>query len=596
MDQQLKNILLSINFDVLNALARKLQVPKPHAKKMDLVNALNSYLNDNMGKVVNHLSEVERKLLSEAAYSDGSIDPIGFTAKYGQACPVPDAYVYPPSKASPLVLLFGAGYGPKWLAPKLAEQLRTVLNKPAEPRLCITEKLPATYLPQQAGWHSAMERPIHIHEGEKTVFFELRSVLKLVRAEKIKVNLQGRPETPIVKLISKVLASPDFQVEPPAEDADGGSRDVAGPIRAHAWSVLVQQCGWANTISNSLALTDEGQRLLASTEASIFREGIRRFISDPQFDELARVSIRPELHQLGPYLPPVSQRRDLLCRSVARWPVGQWIAFSEVVRFLQAQRAFNGPRPEPNAFGYYPAVQSVPLMYVNKCYLRVLLFESLATLGLVDIAYVYPHDLPIEAGNSNYYAGRFRHRYDGLLYAKLNALGAYCLGNAQTYEAAISSATRTLRVLPNREIAVIDPHYFSPADRLVLAMFATQKSEHLWELDQKRILSHLESGGTVDDVLLFLEGNCLDSVPETVRIMLSDMAGKASVVRGTASALLVEIADETTAALIAHHAQAKKYCRLAGGKHVVVLQTDYRAFRSALKKLGFIIPNEYRAF
>src|SRR5207244_1726992 len=72
----------------------------------------------------------------------------------------------------------------------------------------------------------------------------------------------------------------------------------------------------------------------------------------------------------------------------------------------------------------------------------------------------------------------------------------------------------------------------------------------------------------------------------------SDMAGKASVVRGTASALPVEIADETTAALIAHNARAKKYCRLAGGKHVVVLQTDYRAFRSALKKLGSSFPTQ----
>ena len=300
-------------------------------------------------------------------------------------------------------------------------------------------------------------------------------------------------------MISKVLASPDFQVELPLDDLedDGGSRDVAGPIRAHAWSVLIQQCGWAKTNNSSLVLTDEGQRLLASTEVAAFREGIRRFISDKQFDELARVNVRSELSQLGTYMMPVSQRRDLLCRGVAHWPAGQWIAFNEVVRFLQAQGAFNTPQPEYDFYGQYAIVQSPPLVYVNKCYLRVLLFESLATLGLVDIAYVYPHDLPVEAGN-NYYAGRFRHRYDGLLYAKLNALGAYCLGNAQTYEAAISPATRTLRVLPNREIAVIDPHNFSPADGLVLAMFATQKSEHIWELDQKRILSHLESGGTDD--------------------------------------------------------------------------------------------------
>jgi hypothetical protein len=137
----------------------------------------------------------------------------------------------------------------------------------------------------------------------------------------------------------------------------------------------------------------------------------------------------------------------------------------------------------------------------------------------------------------------------------------------------------------------VDNRQLSPADRHVMALFAAQKSEHVWELDSQRILGHLESGGRVEDALQFLESNSSDPIPDTVRVMLSDLASRATAVRGVEEALLVEVADEATAALIAHDAQAGKHCRLSGGKHPAVPKRNYRAFRSAVKKLGFIIPD-----
>jgi len=63
--------------------------------------------------------------------------------------------------------------------------------------------------------------------------------------------------------------------------------------------------------------------------------------------------------------------------------------------------------------------------------MRAFLFESLATLGLIDFAYTYPHSLWPELGDSwGIDELSFCGRYDGLLYVRLNALGAYCLGMA----------------------------------------------------------------------------------------------------------------------------------------------------------------------
>ena len=50
--------------------------------------------------------------------------------------------------------------------------------------------------------------------------------------------------------------------------------------------------------------------------------------------------------------------------------------------------------------------------------------------------------------------------------------------------------------------------------------------------------------------------------------------------------------DDHVAALIAHDAQAAKCCYHAGGKRLAIPKKNLRAFRSAIKKLGFIIPND----
>jgi hypothetical protein len=69
-----------------------------------------------------------------------------------------------------------------------------------------------------------------------------------------------------------------------------------------------------------------------------------------------------------------------------------------------------------------------------RIYLRDLLMESLATLGIIDIGYCYPHQLwPDLEGGWGTDEMNFCSRYDGLLYVQLDALGTYCLNVASDY-------------------------------------------------------------------------------------------------------------------------------------------------------------------
>jgi len=55
---------------------------------------------------------------------------------------------------------------------------------------------------------------------------------------------------------------------------------------------------------------------------------------------------------------------------------------------------------------------------------------------------------------------------------------------------------------------------------------------------------------------------------------------------------LIEMRDEVTAAAITGHEGTGALARHAGGKYLVVPTRNLRAFRNALKKLGYVLPDK----
>jgi hypothetical protein len=48
--------------------------------------------------------------------------------------------------------------------------------------------------------------------------------------------------------------------------------------------------------------------------------------------------------------------------------------------------------------------------------------------------------------------------------------------------------------------------------------------------------------------------------------------------------------DVEAAARVAHDRQTRSLCRLAGNQYLVVPEKNEQAFRTALKKLGYVLP------
>jgi hypothetical protein len=589
-------MLNNLNVDSLKVLARKLNIPKTLTRRDDLMAALDKELRLNLSGILTRLSETEHKALAQAVHNGGTVARESFKAMYGVEMPNLEPWTYH-RKDTSLLLMFGECVaGCYAVSEALIESLQSMIPEPAKPAISVVDAIPEIYQPVKTGWREPAPRPVRIFESSEIAPLELRSVLQLVRAGKLSVTDKSlRPTEASARLIAQCLVAPDFDAENPRAASGSHRVEATGSFRAHAWGVLIQQCGWARPRRGILALTESGQRALQGGTPEILEEGINSLRDDTHFDEFNRVNhIRGQSGRGKRYLTDPPERRYPILESVSQWPIGRWVKFEEAWRFLLASgNNFLLTSEavtlyfEEQQYGHLGATERI----LPRIYLRVFLMESLAPLGIIDIAYCYPHslwpDLEDRWGTDDM---DFCSRYDGLLYVRLNALGAYCLNVTSKYEPPSVRHASPWQVLGSGEIIPSeDP---SPSDAYLLDGWAIHDSQGAWWLDTGRVLDYLASGSAIEDIPRFLVEKSQNELPEALQGWLSGIETKASAVKGIEQALLIEMCNEKAAAAIAGHDDTGALIHHAGGKYLVVPNRNLRAFRNALKKLGYALPEK----
>ena len=585
-----RDVISGLGVPTLKNLRTRLGLAKSLAHKEELVQALTDYLDKNLGSVLKQLTIPEQKLIAEVAHSNGSYDRTVFRAKYPGWIPPNPAYAS--SKDTTLTWLFlRFSEDQCTMPPKLAARIKKLFPRPARAQASIRKEIPAEIGDEEFG-----TRSVCVHKASGIALVELNKILSLVNVGKVAVTPKSRrPTASSEKKIGPVLVSGDFDLEIPGEHRrDYGDEERAGGVRSHAWPVLVQQCGWAKPRSDKLVLTEAGVRIMTHGRMEDFRIGVNKLMNDDQFDELHRINhIRGQTGRAKRYMSRPSMRKSHIFASMAEWPLEQWISMKDAYRFT---RASGNPfwtcrQPLYLYFGSFEYGHLDDGQGVDLQYLRAFLFESLGTLGLIDVAYVFPHYLWPEfrdyrGGDDNSFCGR----YDGLLYVRLNRLGAYCLGLTEEYEPEPAQQGGTIRVLPNMEIAVIFQDTLPSTVTHMLDSIANQASDFIWKIDKEKILLYLESGGQPKHVIEFLNSSSPEPIPDNVKTFLDDLGRRAKGVRSSEEAILVQMKEDRAAAEIAADARTGKYCHLVNGDLLVVRKRNLKALQNALKKLGYILP------
>lgn len=282
---------------------------------------------------------------------------------------------------------------------------------------------------------------------------------------------------------------------------------------------------------------------------------------------------------------------------MADCPAGKWLDVNEFFRYMRASGYDFEVTREPwdlyitdANYGSLGHSGYHDWEIMQGRYLLCLLFEYAATLGMIDIAYVPPAGVRPDYGNIwGTDDLEFFSRYDGLRYFRLTALGAYCLGITDKYSPAPMEVRPVLRVLPNLEITAIGEK-LPAADQLLLDIYTEKISDSVSRLDQIKIMAAIENGRKVSELQELLEARSGDPLPATVKHVLADLADRAERLKDRGPACLIECVDAALAALVANDSRTKKFCMLAGERHIVVPAELEAQFRRALRTLGYSLP------
>lgn len=571
-------------------------------RKEHYAQAIERHLAKDLAGVLARMSKEERNLLAESAHQGSLISAREFTAKYGGKCPQPKAYYGYRDEISLLEpFIERSRYRdelPDLLASSLIEPLRALLPKPGPVRVTTVESLPSVWTSERDKRQGEGPRPLQVFESERVAPAELARVLRLIQGGKVKVtDINRRPTDATTRLVRDALLVPDFDLDRPAEQARPAWRrtdyEKSGAVRAHAWPVLVQQCGWAKSKAGVLNLTAAGKQILSQFTPALYREGVEKYLLNDDFDELHRVNhLRGQTGKSKRFLSDPMVRKGTIAEAMELFPVGQWLAYEEARRLNNAWEMDWDVVEAPQATLYFGQIEYGAIYDkegINSQFLRAFWLESLATLGILDVAYVYPHGIWPDLGDLwGIDDLDFCGRYDGLLYLRINPLGAFALVLSEHYEHRAEERPALFRVLPNHEL-VLTERTLNPADRAILEMLATPKGDMVWALDAELMLTHMETGGAFADLRAFLEGNAADGLPANVQVFLAGLEAKSTACLGCRDAVLVEWADEALAQLIATSAATNKLCHHAGGNRVVVPGANFSSFSRAVKKLGYVV-------
>ena len=600
--------LASLGNDDLRAMVKSLSVPTPRpTRKADMVAAIESRLaGEPLRSLWNALDQTQQSAVSEVLYDvDGEFHPGQFEAKYGT---LPAGFgPLGTRESSPLRLFLypASRYGaePFGIPSDLASRLRAFVPPPAEAALCAEDELPQSVdLPRHARFREdeapAFDRVELVRRDmESAAPRDLQCVLRLVDRGRVAVSAKTRrASATAVQRIAEVLDGGDFF--DPTEKKERWEQTI-GPIRAFAWPWLLQAGKVAECRGSKLALTKAGHAALGAPAAPALRRLWQRWIKSTLLDEFSRIDdIKGQHRGKGRRaMTAASGRRLVIAEALAQCPVGRWVRFDEFSRFLRASSLDFDITRDP--WRLYIAESHYGSLGYAGChdwgilqgrYLLCLLFEYVATLGMIDVAFAHPDGVRTDfAALWGTDEMAWLSRYDGLQYFRLNPLGAYCLGLATQYEPSTPPGSASLSVFPDRRLCANTP--LSPDERLVLETWANAESDAVWRLDRDRILAAVESGHDADGLRRFLAERDDQPLPETVEGFLRDAERGARALRTQGMGLLIECVDADIAARLATDARTARLCLRAGERHLVVRTKSEAAFRKAVRALGYGMPD-----
>jgi len=590
----IREALNSLSVPELKVLSSLLPDSRSYNRKADIIEEVQQYLvGERLRSVWASLDSLEKAAVSEAVHSaDGVFDGHRFYMRHGDS-----PYIGSHSKPS----LFDLFLYDLVMPVSLQRDLQTFVPAPEPFKLEDLDELPAFYVRTHNVYNYETKKmvvtedevPFTRRDTEAEAQADLMAMLHLAIAGKVRCSgTTMAPSAAAMKLLGAILTGSDWY-EGESSDNPSYTQEI-GPIRPFAWPMLLQAAGLVAVVSGKLALTAAGRTALEAPPADTLKS-IWNMWLECGFDELRRIDVIKGQNGRGKQsLTAPSKRRKAIQEALASCPVGKWIPISEFNTLVALNHEFMVTRDEWSLYVLSADYGSIgqednTWELLEGRYILCLLFEYGATLGLIDIVYMHPtgalSDYRDLWGTDDL---DFFSRYDGLVYFRINPLGAYCIGTATEYTAVDVPVERSLRVLPNHDIVVVQPP-LAPSHSLILSTYASQTSVGVWRLEQSKLLSAVDQGHSIDQLRLLLRDLAVGEMPDAVSRLLNETEQRCNKLHDCGVARLYECKDQNVRMLILNDKRSKSLCYAAGDQFIAVPVGKEKAFTRAVRELGYVL-------
>ena len=580
-------------------------------RKDQLVSEINRILLGRVKAEWHSLTKHEKLVVQEAVHNPrGLFDVDKFTAMHGKGLDKRFTVSSHDSSNTAtklnLFLHLGERYDPQlWIPEDLQQSMKSFVPKPKEPEVRFLAELPPTvdlvsypYVYKSGKYvreATSTTVPIEWRNMEATARSGLLAVLSLIDEGKISVSASTkRPSQASMKRIAGALVGGDFY-------ASTESEAEVGPIQAFAWPLLLQAGRLAKLDGSRLELTAAGRKALSAPPHETLKVIWNRWLSTKIIDEFSRIeAIKGQTRGRGKSAMRAAEwRRDAIYDALALCPHRGVVSVDDLAKFMIAMSLGFEVTRSPGTlyvddphYGRLYGESATRWGVLQDRYLLCFLFEYVATLGFIDVAFVPPDGArrrPWEP--TGYFEGAFLTRYDGLKFFRLTALGAYCLAMTDEYEPETPSTSTPLSVFPDLRIVVQGGH-LDHEERAFLRNCADEEEpDSVWRLSTERMLKAVETGLDTGAVREFLSARDDQPLPELVEGFLSRIESRARAIRPAGTGVLFECDSAQTVETLLSDSKIAKFSSSAGKKGIFVKTSSEQAFRKAARMMGFGFDN-----
>lgn len=600
----LQQFLLGYNSDTLaefiKLCAAHVPVDKRPTRKDQRAQFLAETLADpaRLQRLWQALDDRSRQAVAWAYHNDGEFVADAFIAQYGglPERPQRSAWYY---SATPILLdlFIHQGRIPPELMPPLAGLV------PPPERFQVTGVADLQTVVGRDGdlWPGLMTA-----ETERAGRHDLLLFLQLVEQRAVKFNSAGERLTPAgaAALLGHLLdgdfyspAALELGPRTRRKTGAGGPPKVEETIRPFGLATFAVGAGLVSGYSGGL--TELGRAYLTRQEPDLLLDAFEKWAQAGAFDELARIEAIRGLRARSIRLTPPGLRRARIVEALSWCPAGVWISIGEFYRAIKIwrfdfeveeggiEKLYIGYRY--GGSGYYEPWASSQDMWllINGLYINAVLWEYLAVIGALDIAYLPPGEVELAAAPYADFDGEYFSRYDGLLFFRINPLGAYLFGQAGVYQTAAADAAPVLRVNAGGLLQLLDPARLTPVVKAQLEQIAAPAGEDAYRLDAQKVLPALEQGADLEALREFLVRQSGRPLPPDVDSLLDQIAYASRAFSVEGRMLRIRAADADLVPIVLADPELGKFCQALGGRDLVIPAGRETRLRNRLRELGY---------